>query len=139
MVYYSVSRYNEDMFLVGIMSWWYGNGLRLRFGMISDRLARTNDYFSIGLLASTLFAPYRQISAGKVNGSLALQMRALVDQLISRFIGAIVRSFMMILGIIILNLQVLGGVVELFFWVIIPTFPVVGLLLAVIGWVPSWA
>ena len=139
MVYYSVSRYNEDMFLVGIMSWWYGNGLRLRFRMISDRLARTNDYFSIGLLASTLFAPYRQISAGKVKGSLALQMRALVDQLISRFIGAIVRSFMMILGIIVLNLQALGGLVELFFWVIIPTFPVVGLLLAVIGWVPSWA
>ncbi len=139
MVYYSVSRYNEDMFLVGIMSWWYGNGLRLRFRMVSDRLASTNDYFSIGLLASTLFAPYRQISAGKVNGSMALQMRALVDQLISRFIGAIVRSFMMVLGIIILNLQALGGLVELLFWVIIPTFPVVGLLVAVIGWVPSWA
>ncbi|MEP7204953.1 MAG: hypothetical protein ABI716_02050 [Candidatus Saccharibacteria bacterium] len=127
------------MFLVGIMSWWYGNGLRLRFGMISDRLARTNDYFSIGLLASTLFAPYRQISAGKVDGSLALQMRAFVDRLISRFIGAIVRSFMMILGIIILNLQALGGLIELFFWVIIPTLPIAGLLLAVIGWVPSWA
>jgi len=138
MVYYSVSRYNEDMFLVGIMSWWYGNGLRLRLKMIGDRIARTNDYFSIGLLASTLFSPYRQISAGKVSGSLSVQMHAFVDRLISRVIGAIVRTFMIVFGVIVICLQAVSGVVILFFWLIIPTFPVVGLLATVIGWVPVW-
>ena len=138
MVYYSVSRYNEDMFLAGIMSWWYGNGLRLRLAMIGSRIARTNDYFSIGLLASTLFSPYRQISAGKVSGPLSLQLRAFVDRLISRFIGAIVRAFMILLGLVVISLQAIVGMVIMFFWIIIPLFPVIGLLLAVIGWVPSW-
>ena len=138
MVYYSVSRYNEDMFLAGIMSWWYGNGLRLRLAMIGSRIARTNDYFSIGLLASTLFSPYRQISAGKVSGPLSLQLRAFVDRLISRFIGAIVRAFMILLGLVVISLQAIVGMVIMFFWIIISLFPVIGLLLAVTGWVPTW-
>lgn len=138
MVYYSLSRYNEDMFLVGIMSWWYGNGLRLRFEMIARRIARISDYFSIGLLVSTLFSPYRQISAGRVSGSLSLQMRAFVDRLISRMIGAFVRTFMIIMGLIAIALQAISGIIVLAFWTIIPMFPVIGLLMAVIGWVPAW-
>lgn len=138
MVYYSVSRYNEDMFLAGIMSWWYGNGLRLRLAMIGGRIARTNDYFSIGLLASTLFSPYRQISAGKVSGPLSVQLHAFADRLISRLIGAVVRAFMIVFGVVVISLQVVGSAVIVFFWLFIPLFPVIGLLLAVIGWVPTW-
>ncbi|MBC7868828.1 hypothetical protein H7X69_01450 [Candidatus Saccharibacteria bacterium] len=126
------------MFLAGIMSWWYGNGLRLRLAMIGGRIARTNDYFSIGLLASTLFSPYRQISAGNVSGPLSLQLRAFVDRLISRFIGAVVRSFMILFGVVAIGLQVISGAVFVFFWILIPLFPVIGLLLVVIGWVPQW-
>lgn len=138
MVYYSVSRYNEDMFLMGILSWWYGDGWKQRVGMIGGRIASISDYFSIGLLASTLFSPYRQISAGKVSGSLSVQLHAFVDRLISRVIGAIVRSFMIILGLIVISFQALCGLVVLIFWAIIPLFPVMGLLAAVIGWVPKW-
>jgi hypothetical protein len=126
------------MFLVGIMSWWYGNGLRLRLAMIGDRIDRTNDYFSIGLLITTLFAPYRQISAGKVSGSLSAQMHAFGDRLISRCIGAIVRTFMIVFGLFVIILQSISGLVVVLFWLIIPLFPVVGLLVTVIGWVPSW-
>lgn len=138
MVYYNVSRYNEDMFLMGILSWWYGNGWRQRLAMLGDRVESTSDYFSIGLLASTLFSPFRQISAGKVNGPLALQMRAFFDRLISRLIGAVVRSFMILFGVVALSFQVICGVIVLLFWAIIPLFPVIGLLLTVIGWVPTW-
>lgn len=126
------------MFLVGIMSWWYGNGFRLRLQMIGGRIARTNDYFSIGLLITTLFAPYRQISAGKVSGSLSAQMHAFGDRLISRCIGAIVRTFMIMFGLVVIFLQSISGVIIMLFWIFIPLFPVIGLLATVIGWVPSW-
>lgn len=126
------------MFLMGILSWWYGDGWKQRVGMIGGRIASISDYFSIGLLASTLFSPYRQISAGKVSGSLSVQLHAFVDRLISRVIGAIVRSFMIILGLIVISFQALCGLVVLIFWAIIPLFPVMGLLAAVIGWVPKW-
>ena len=124
------------MFLVGIMSWWYGNGLRGRAKMIVDRISHTNDYFSVGLLLSTLFSPFRQISAGSVDGPIGVQMRALGDKLISRMIGAIVRSFMIIFGLVVIVLQSLFGMIVLLFWLVIPLFPVMGLLIMVIGWVP---
>lgn len=138
MVYYSLSRYNEDMFLVGILSWWYGDGWKQRLGMTLERLVWISDYFSIGLLFKTLFAPFRQISADRINGSLSMQLRGMVDQLISRCIGFMVRLFMILLGIVvIISISIWGGVV-LVMWAVVPVLPIIGLILTVIGWVPSW-
>lgn len=137
MVYYSSSGYNEAMFLVGILTWWYGSGWRKRAMIIGERIASTNDYFSVGLLLSTLFSPFRQISSGSVDGPLVAQLRGFVDKLISRVIGAIVRSFMIIFGLIIIVLQLIFGGIVLAFWTLIPLFPIVGLIIMVIGWVPA--
>lgn len=126
------------MFLVGILSWWYGNGWKQRFSLSLERLSRISDFFSIGLLLSTLFAPFRQISAGGVSGSLGDQMRGLFDQLLSRFIGLFVRLFMILFGAITLLLVTVWSVLLLIMWVIIPIFPVIGLIATVIGWVPAW-
>ncbi|MDB5167181.1 MAG: hypothetical protein JWN26_326 [Candidatus Saccharibacteria bacterium] len=126
------------MFLVGILTWWYGDGWRERAGMVGGRIARSNDYFSVGLLLSTLFSPFRQISAGSVDGSFATQLRAIGDKLISRMIGAIVRSFMIIFGLVVILLQAIFGGIVLAVWLFVPIFPIMGLLMMVIGWVPSW-
>lgn len=120
------------------MSWWYGDGWRGRAKMIAGRISRMNDYFSVGLLLSTLFSPFRQISAGSIDGPIGAQLRALGDKLISRMIGAIIRSFMIIFGLVVIVLQSIIGVIVLIFWLVIPLFPVIGLLVMVIGWVPIW-
>jgi len=138
MVYYNLSGYNSDMFLTGILSWWYGSGLLGRVHITKDRLTASADFFSVGLLASTLFSPYKQISAGSVKGSLNDQMHAFFDRLVSRFIGAFIRSFIILFGIIAMIIQAVFGVVVLIFWLVIPLFPVVGLILMVIGRVPQW-
>ena len=138
MVYYNLSRYNEDMFLVGILSWWYGDGWKQRLQLIKGRLIRSSDYFSIGQLSSTLFAPYRQISAGGVSGPIGVQLRASIDRLISRIVGMFVRLFVLIFGIIAIGLQAIVGTVTLIFWMIVPIFPVIGLIVFVIGWLPKW-
>lgn len=126
------------MFLANILFWWYGGGWLGRVQIMKDRLAASADFFSIGLLASTLFSPYRQISAGSVAGSLGNQMRAFFDKSLSRLIGAVVRSFMIFFGLIVMLLQILFGFVMLGFWLIIPFFPVIGLIAMIIGWVPQW-
>ena len=126
------------MFLVGILSWWYGDGWRQRLRIVKGRLARSSDYFSIGQLASTLFAPYRQISAGGVAGPIGVRFRAFIDKLISRIVGMFVRLFVLIFGIIVICLQVIFGCIVLIFWMIIPIFPVIGLIAFVVGWVPLW-
>jgi len=126
------------MFLVGIISWWYGRGLQGQISRIRDRLTATAGYFSIGQLLSTLFAPFRQISAGSVNGPVGAQLRAFFDKTISRLIGAIVRSFTILAGLIVMAVQVLVEAIVLVIWVVLPLFPIAGLILFVIGWVPRW-
>lgn len=138
MVYYTVSGYNDDMFLVGILSWWYGSGWAGRLLVIKTRLMQTSDYFSIGILLGTLFAPYRQISAGGVRGSMAAQLRAFGDRLISRIIGAFLRTGLIIFGIVALCVQVIWGAIVMAVWPFVPLFPLCGVILWSIGWVPSW-
>jgi hypothetical protein len=124
------------MFIVGILSWWYGAGWRQRFTMLRERLATTVDYFSIDLLATTLFAPFRQISAGQVNGPLGVKFRAFLDRIISRSIGAMVRSTMIVIGVAAILLHSVIGCITLIVWAVLPLLPFVGFWLYVTGWLP---
>lgn len=94
------------------------------------------DYFSFDLLLRTLFAPFRQISAGRVNGPIGLQFRAWLDRLVSRFVGAMVRSAVLIAGIVAVLFAGVIAVVQLVLWPILPLAPVIGAILAIAGWVP---
>ena len=129
-------RYNRLMFIMGLLSWWYGTGWRGRAVRLRDKLAGLVDYFSIDLLLRTFFSPFRQISAGKVNGSLGMQMRAFVDRLISRIIGAMIRLVMIIVGLFAIFFNVVIGGVLLLFWAIVPLLPLIGIMLTVTGWMP---
>jgi len=126
------------MFLVGIISWWYGRGLQGQIERIRDRLTATAAYFSIGQLLSTLFSPFRQISAGGVSGPVGAQLRAFFDKTISRVIGAIVRTFTILAGVIVIAIQVMSELVVLVVWLVLPSLPVVGFIIFAIGWVPKW-
>ena len=126
------------MFIVGIFSWWYGKGFIRRIQIIKNHLVVLTDFFSIKLLLSTLFAPFRQISANVVGTSLAEKMRAVFDKLLSRIIGAVVRTFLIIIGLIAIFFQILLGAVILVFWFIIPILPIIGLVVMTTGWIPQW-
>ena len=124
------------MFIIGMLSWWYGAGWRQRVVMLRERLARTVDYFSIDLLAKTLFAPFRQISAGRVNGPLGVKMQAFFDRLISRMIGMMIRSTMIVMGVGTIIIHSVLGLITVIMWASIPLLPLVGVLMMLSGWVP---
>jgi hypothetical protein len=127
------------MFLVGIISWWYGRGWVGQWKRVAHRFALTLEFFSIGQLFTTLFAPFRQISAGGgSDGSIGGQFRAIVDQLISRVIGSFVRFFTIVFGIIVILLQALYEGIVLVGWLLVPLLPIAGLIMVAIGWVPTW-
>ena len=126
------------MVIVWALSWWYGQGWLVQFSRLRSQLASSYDYFSIGQLASTLFAPFRQISAGRVGGPIGVQARAFFDRQLSRVIGAFVRLLLIIIGSVWLILQVLFGTLILLMWLIMPLLPVIGFVLMLSGWVPSW-
>ncbi len=109
-----------------LLRWWYGDGLRVRLHLIANRLDGTMDYFSIDLLVKTLFAPFRQISAGRVDGPLGVQFRALIDRLFSRVIGAFVRIIILLVGGVMIGVQALLGLLFVLVWLLVPLLPIVG-------------
>ena len=121
---------------MGLLSWWYGAGWRGRVVMLRDKLAGTMDYFSIDILLKTFFAPFRQISAGRVDGPLAVQMRAFFDRLISRVIGAAIRLVMIIVGVLAILFHSVIGIILVVLWAVVPLMPVIGVIVALSGWVP---
>lgn len=123
--------YNKPMFIVGIFSWWYGAGWRQRAVMVRERIASSMDYFSIDLLLKTFFSPFRQISAGRVDGPIGVKFRAFLDRLISRIIGALVRTLIIGIGLTTIIFQAILGLSVLALWALIPLFPVIGLILSI--------
>lgn len=127
------------MFLVGLISWWYGRGWMGQWARIAHRFALTLEFFSIGQLLTTLFSPFRQISAaGGADGSMGGALRAFVDQLISRVIGAFVRFFTILFGLLVIMLQAVYEAIIMIAWWFLPFLPIAGFIMLAIGWVPIW-
>lgn len=127
------------MFLVGLISWWYGRGWVSQAGRMLHRFRATLEFFSVGRLLQTLFSPYRQISAsGAGNGTFGAEFRAFLDKLISRIIGAIVRLGTILFGLFVITLQIIYELIILVMWWLLPLLPIAGFMLFAIGWVPSW-
>jgi hypothetical protein len=124
------------MLIVGMVTWWYGAGWRRQFATLQEHIAGVIDYFSIDLLFRTLFAPFRQISAGKVNGPIGVKLRAFFDRLISRIIGAVVRIIMIVIGSVTIILYGIIGSFMVTAWAVVPLVPCIGIILFVSGWIP---
>jgi hypothetical protein len=127
------------MFLVGLISWWYGRGWVGQSKRMLLRFKSTLDFFSIGQLLSTLFSPFRQISASPSGGSdFASALRNTFDKLISRIIGSIIRLATIIFGFIVIIFQAVYELLIMIGWWILPLLPIAGFVLVAIGWVPLW-
>ena len=127
------------MFIVGLFQWWYGVGWANRLQLAKTSLFKTSDFFSIGILLKTLFAPFRQISAASgVNDTIGEKFRAAFDKLFSRIIGAIVRTGMVVIGLVFLLVNSIFLLFSIFLWPFIPILPIIGIILAASGWVPIW-
>lgn len=124
------------MLIWGMMTWWYTIGWRQCWRRVQERLAATLDFFSIDLLARTFFSPFRQISAGNVQGPLAVHVRAFFDRLVSRCIGAAVRLVMIVVGALTIACNLVAGGLFLLSWALVPLLPLAGLVLFLSGWLP---
>lgn len=125
------------MFLASLFSWWYTGGWRDQARLISARFVRASDYFSIGLLLRSLFDPFRQTFADGGGPSFDAKLRAWADKTISRGIGAMVRTAIIIVGTLALLFECVIGVLRLIAWPLLPLLPIIGLVLALSGWTPG--
>ena len=121
------------MFLVGIFQWWYGDGLSAQIRRVVLGVLRTADYFSIGLLLRTLFNPFRQISAGQVDGPLPVKFQAFFDRSFSRMVGAVVRTIVLLFGLVVIFVRIIWALLNVLVWLMIPMMPLIGLALWQMG------
>ncbi|HKU18940.1 MAG TPA: hypothetical protein VJP80_06765 [Candidatus Saccharimonadales bacterium] len=121
------------MMVVALVSWWYGAGWARVARRSGERIGVVLETFSVELLLRTLFAPFRQISAGSVRGPLNAQVQAWLDRTFSRVFGAVVRSLFILFGLLAALLTAVISIVQLVLWPIVPLLPVVGLILMLLG------
>lgn len=119
--------------MVGIFQWWYGSGWLRHLKRSYVGILRTADFFSLGLLARTLFNPFRQISATGGEGSLPVKLSSFFDRLLSRSIGAFVRSMTMLIGLIAILARVFWTAISIIVWTLLPLTPVVGFVMWLAG------
>ncbi len=108
----------------------------MQLANIRNVFVRVADTFSIGLLIKTLFAPFRQISAdedAKNNGGLA---NVIIDKLVSRLIGCVMRTVMIIVGTVTLILLAIISLIRLIAWPLLPIAPIVGAVLMIVVGAP---
>ncbi|PIU14160.1 hypothetical protein COT20_02965 [bacterium (Candidatus Gribaldobacteria) CG08_land_8_20_14_0_20_39_15] len=86
-------------------------------------------YFSISGLCRTLFSHWRKISDSYGKGfDFQRFINAFLGNLISRFLGALVRLFLIIVGLAVEVFIFTFGLTIVLFWVLLPIWLALGLL-----------
>lgn len=122
------------MIFTDMLLWWYGPGWRAELQKIVRRTKSVLEAFSVLLLARSLFAPFKQIDAGKVRGSIQIQARAWFDRTFSRVFGFVVRSIVIFTGCLVAFFVGLGSALLALAWLVVPFLPILGIILAISGW-----
>jgi len=87
------------------------------------------NYFSIPLLLKTFFSPWRRYKVSYGKGfDFGRYFEALFSNLIFRTLGAILRSFLIIIGLLAEIFIILGGIIVFLGWFISPILLVWGLM-----------
>jgi hypothetical protein len=90
------------------------------------------EYFSVPLLLKTFFSPWRryQVSYGK-GFDLGRYFEAFISNLIFRSLGAFLRSFLIIGGLLAEIFLIFAGIVVFIGWLAAPAFLIAGLLFGI--------
>jgi len=86
------------------------------------------EYFSIPLLLKTLFSHWRRYGYAYPRGfDIKGYLEVFTSNLISRILGAIMRTILIIIGIIAEILIVVGGLIIFLCWLVLPFAAIYGL------------
>lgn len=86
------------------------------------------NYFSIPLLLKTFFSPWRKYRWSYGRGfDPARYFETAISNLFSRFIGMIMRSILVLVGLAVELFIILAGLIVFFGWLFLPLFLIAGL------------
>lgn len=123
------------MLMIDFVSWWYSRGWGYFAQTLVEKLRNIADFFSFSVLIRTFFAPFHQISTVAENpyGGPMHYLSVFFDKLLSRTIGAIVRLFILIFGIIAFIFDAILSILLVVIWPILPLAPLICVVLCIAG------
>jgi hypothetical protein len=102
-----------------MLRWWYGSGWMGALKRIGTWTRGVEHAFSVSVLLQTLFAPWRRIISAAGRG-LDAKMRAGLDNLVSRAVGFVIRSFVLLAATVSMLVTFLAGLVMALVWPLLP-------------------
>jgi len=109
------------------LSWHYSRSLSDYLGVLRNVLWFLFNFFSIPSLLHTLFVPFHRLT-DNVQPKHALDVQAIGERILvnslMRFVGFVMRSFLILTGIITLCAAVLFGGLFFVVWICAPLFVV---------------
>ena len=121
------------MLIFSFFQWWYSQGWAGALKSIGVSLSNVANSFSLPILVKTLFAPWKQIiSAPRSDAPLGFKMRAMMDNLISRFVGFWVRLIVILAGLLTLAGMFVFRFVVFAVWPLLPVSPLIILVVSML-------
>ena len=122
------------MIIASMLSWWYSRGwLWSANQLFVVQLGKVYDFFSVADLLKTLFAPFRQDVIDTRNAPLSVKLNVFGGNIISRVIGAMIRSTLVIVGLGMIAIMALGSFVAIVIWPFLPIAPIIALIVLFSG------
>jgi len=108
--------------------WWYSVGLRQAWWSAGFILKEITDFFSLEALVRTWFAPWKNDVLTGRNLALSDQIKIWEQNIASRFVGFVVRSFVIVFTVWLLAVVTLLEAIALFIWIVLPIL-IIGLVM----------
>lgn len=115
--------------LIQYLSWQFFDVPKKLIRAWKNLLLFNLNYFSILLLIKTLFAPWRRYKMSYGRGfDIGRYFEAFISNLIFRTLGAIVRIFLIIIGLFAEVFIILAGIIVFLGWLLGPVILIYGLI-----------
>lgn len=115
-----------------MLRWWYVSGWVQAIRRITEQAGRVERIFSFSILLKTLFAPWRRIISAPGKG-LDAKVHAALDNLVSRCIGFVIRSTVVLVAAIAIVITTLLGILMAVLWPLIPIAIIVFMIKGITG------
>jgi len=121
------TRSPKQNIIIAWFNWHFSEAPKNILKIWGNFLAFNFNYFSINTLLKTFFSPWKKIQWSYGRGfDFGRFISTLTSNIISRIIGATVRTFIIGLAFFIEFFILLGGVVVFLFWVFLPFLLILG-------------
>jgi len=115
----------QSYLILDFVSWYYTRAFIDIVSVWSNFFWFTIHFFSIPLLLRTLFSPWKRMTDPYSKQSLESFFETLIVNIMSRLLGAFVRTFIIVAGIVCISIGTLSLIAFLVLWIFLPVFFVV--------------